>query len=279
MEQRTISKNAAPLLKITPEGVEGEQTASEPRIEPPHRTSLRAEPPSSLGGQALIPYVLHGIESGLTDSEAVRQLETLLARPMPLWKRAVDLAGATIALVVLSPVMILAALAVKLTSRGPIIFKQRRAGLGGRPFTILKFRTMCTDAEARKPRLLTQSEQDGPAFKLGNDPRITAAGKILRMTSIDELPQLWNVIRGEMSLVGPRPLPIEESNSCDLWHRRRLEVTPGMTCIWQIEGRSRVTFDEWMRMDARYVRRRRLAHDLWLLIKTIPAVLFSRGAK
>ena len=279
MEQRASAKNEVPLLKITSDDAPAADPGLERHGEQAHRTTPRSQPSANLGGQSLIPFVLHGIESGLSDREAARQIESLLARPMPLWKRIIDITGAAIALVLLSPVMLIAALAVKLTSRGPIIFKQRRAGLGGKPFTIYKFRTMCTDAEAQKSDLRTQSEQDGPAFKLTNDPRITTPGKFLRMTSIDELPQLWNVIRGDMSLVGPRPLPIDESNNCDLWHRRRLEVTPGLTCIWQIEGRSRVSFDEWMRMDARYIRRRRLAHDLWLLIKTIPAVVFSRGAK
>lgn len=279
MEQRQTAKSDTPLLKITSADGGDCESATERRGEQAHRVPLRPDQFANLGGQSLMPYVLNGIESGLSDTDAVRQLESLLALPMPMWKRGIDLTGAAIALILLSPIMILAAFGVKLTSRGPIIFTQRRAGLGGRPFTIYKFRTMCTDAETQKADLRNQSEQDGPAFKLTNDPRVTRVGKFLRMTSIDELPQLLNVIRGDMSLVGPRPLPIEESNNCDLWHRRRLEVTPGLTCIWQIEGRSRVTFDEWMRMDARYIRRRRFAHDLWLLIKTIPAVVFSRGAK
>jgi lipopolysaccharide/colanic/teichoic acid biosynthesis glycosyltransferase len=138
---------------------------------------------------------------------------------------------------------------------------------------------MCVDAEARKQSLRHKSEQDGPAFKLKNDPRVTRIGSILRKTSIDELPQLWNVLKGDMSLVGPRPLPVDESNGCETWQRRRLDVTPGLTCIWQIEGRSEVTFAEWVRMDVKYMRRLNILHDLSILFKTVPAVLLRRGAR
>jgi len=168
---------------------------------------------------------------------------------------------------------------IRMTSPGPAIFRQRRAGFGGRPFTLYKFRTMRNDAEALKAQLKALSEQDGPAFKLKRDPRITRIGRILRETSIDELPQLWNVVKGDMSLVGPRPLPVDESDECVKWQRRRLDVTPGLTCIWQVEGRSRVTFDEWVRMDIRYIRRRRFWHDLAILFKTIPAVVLRKGAR
>ncbi len=205
-------------------------------------------------------------------------VQSFLAHAMPAWKRVIDLIGATLMLVLLSPVMIAAAMAIILTSRGPIIFRQKRSGLGGRPFTIFKFRTMCTDAERRKHALRRQSEQDGPAFKIANDPRVTQVGKLLRKTSIDELPQLWNVLRGEMSLVGPRPLPCEEAAACMQWQQRRLDVTPGLTCIWQVDGRSRVTFDEWVRMDVAYIRRRTLLHDMSILLRTVPAVLMRRGA-
>jgi lipopolysaccharide/colanic/teichoic acid biosynthesis glycosyltransferase len=196
-----------------------------------------------------------------------------------LWKRALDLAGAVVGLVAFSPVLAAAAVAIKLTSPGPVIFKQRRAGLGGRPFTIYKFRTMVADAEARKKALRALSEQDGPAFKLTHDPRVTAVGRFLRKTSIDELPQLFNVLKGDMSLVGPRPLPVDESDGCELWQKRRLDVTPGLTCIWQIKGRSQVTFAEWVRMDVAYMRSRTVLHDLFILFQTIPAVLFRRGAR
>jgi lipopolysaccharide/colanic/teichoic acid biosynthesis glycosyltransferase len=206
-------------------------------------------------------------------------LQALLARPLPVWKRCLDVVGATAALVLLSPVMLLIGLAIRLTSRGPALFAQRRAGLGGRPFIMYKFRTMVVDAEARKPHLRSLNEQDGPAFKLKDDPRITPLGRWLRRTSLDELPQLWNVLRGEMSLVGPRPLPCDESNACDAWHRRRLDVVPGLTCIWQVSGRCEVSFTEWMRMDMRYVHNQSLGQDLKLLLQTIPAVVARRGAQ
>lgn len=206
-------------------------------------------------------------------------LETIFARPMPVWKRLVDVTGATVGLVMLSPLMLTAAAAIRLTSKGPIFFAQQREGLAGQPFTIWKFRTMVVDAEEQKKLLMDQNEQDGPAFKIKHDPRITPVGQLLRVTSIDELPQLWNVIRGEMSLVGPRPLPCHESQACDSWQRRRLEVTPGLTCIWQIVGRSSVSFAEWMRMDLQYSRDRSLWRDLSLIVKTIPAVVARRGAR
>jgi lipopolysaccharide/colanic/teichoic acid biosynthesis glycosyltransferase len=142
-----------------------------------------------------------------------------------------------------------------------------------------KFRSMVVDAETQKQQLLHLNEQDGPAFKLTGDPRITRLGKVLRDTSLDELPQLWNVLKGEMSLVGPRPLPCEESNNCLDWQRRRLDVTPGLTCLWQVRGRSQVTFNEWVRMDLDYVGRNSWWRDACILMATVPAVLMRRGAK
>jgi lipopolysaccharide/colanic/teichoic acid biosynthesis glycosyltransferase len=143
---------------------------------------------------------------------------------------------------------------------------------------MIKFRTMCMDAEARKEQLRAMSEQDGPAFKISADPRITPLGRILRKTSLDELPQLFNVLSGNMSLVGPRPPTLDEVAKYKPWYHRRLAVTPGITCIWQVEGRSSVTFEEWMRMDAQYVRQGSLWRDLQLLARTLPAVLLQRGA-
>jgi lipopolysaccharide/colanic/teichoic acid biosynthesis glycosyltransferase len=172
----------------------------------------------------------------------------------------------------------LAALAIKITSRGGVFFTQYRDGLGGRPFRMLKFRTMRLGADDEKQALRQHSEQDGPAFKIKDDPRLTTVGRFLRATSIDELPQLWNVLRGEMSLVGPRPLPCDESARCRRWQRRRLEVTPGLTCIWQVSGRNLLPFEEWMRMDLRYVDGRSFWTDLNLLLWTIPAVLSRKGA-
>lgn len=211
-------------------------------------------------------------------ARTILPLRELLARSTPGWKRVLDIVAASLGILATAPLMILAALAIKLTSAGPVIFRQPRAGRGGRTFTIYKFRTMVVDAESRKAALRPVSEQDGPAFKLRHDPRITRVGGILRETSIDELPQLFNVLKGDMSLVGPRPLPIDEANACHQWHMRRLDVTPGLTCIWQVEGRSRVSFEQWMRMDMAYLRSRRLRSDLLLLLRTVPAVLMRQGA-
>ena len=198
--------------------------------------------------------------------------------PLPVWKRAIDVVIAAAALALLSPIMVMAAAVVKLSSPGPVLFRQWRAGLAGKPFLIFKFRSMVVDAERCQAPLRCHSNQDGPAFKIHNDPRITRVGRFLRQTSIDELPQLWNVLKGEMSLVGPRPLPIDEAAGCLPWQCRRVDVVPGLTCIWQVAGRSRVSFEEWMRMDRAYIRRRTLARDLLILLKTIPAVLLRRGA-
>lgn len=206
-------------------------------------------------------------------------LEHAFARPLPKWKRALDIFGAATALTIFAPVMLLAALAVRLSSPGPVIFRQQRAGLGGRPFWMLKFRTMVNGAEKQIETLRPLSEGNGPAFKLTHDPRITAVGRWLRKTSVDELPQLINVLRGDMTLVGPRPLPVHESDDCRQWHRERLDVTPGLTCIWQVSGRCNTDFDRWVRMDLAYARRRTLWGDLKLIALTVPAVLLQRGAK
>ncbi len=228
----------------------------------------------------LLPIFEQGIESELgSNGTPAESIVNLLVHPLPAWKRALDVLGALALMILFSPVMAIAAIGIKFSSKGPVIFKQDRAGLGGRPFKIYKFRSMVTDAEAKQRELLKFSEQDGPAFKLKNDPRITPIGRLLRKTSIDELPQLWNVVRGEMSLVGPRPLPMHEAAKCEQWQRRRLDVTPGLTCIWQVRGRSQVTFAEWVRMDVEYIRRRTFFHDISLLAQTVPAVLLRRGAR
>ncbi len=208
----------------------------------------------------------------------VQPLQTLLlVRTSPV-KRCFDIAGSATALLLLSPVMLAAALAVKLSSPGPVLFRQQRAGLGGRPFTFYKFRSMTADAEARKQELLARNEQTGPVFKIAADPRITPVGRFLRRTSIDELPQLWNVLRGDMSLVGPRPPILSEVKDYERWQRRRLEIAGGLTCIWQVSGRSSILFNDWVRLDLRYVQQASPWTDLRLLARTIPAVLTCRGA-
>jgi lipopolysaccharide/colanic/teichoic acid biosynthesis glycosyltransferase len=209
---------------------------------------------------------------------AANTLQALLIEPLPAWKRCWDVIVASIALVISFPLLVLIALAVKLSSRGPVIFKQWRSGLGGTPFVMYKFRTMVLDAEARRAELHIVNERDGPAFKVCRDPRVTMLGRILRSTSLDELPQLWNVIKGDMCLVGPRPLPCAESDACSGWQRRRLDVRPGITCIWQVWGRGGVPFAEWVRMDVRYIRSLSPWQDFKLLLLTVPAVVLRRGA-
>ncbi|MGC9944367.1 MAG: sugar transferase [Verrucomicrobiota bacterium] len=200
-----------------------------------------------------------------------------------LAKSALDFVGALILLVILTviPVIPLVALAIKITSPGPIFFRQQRSGLNGAPFTILKFRTMATNAEQFKHELAAMNEMSGPVFKVSNDPRITPIGRWLRKFSFDELPQLLNVLRGEMSLVGPRPLPVDEVKRFhDLAHRRRLSVKPGLTCLWQVSGRNQITdFRDWVRLDLEYIDNWSIWLDLLILLRTIPAVFAGTGAK
>jgi exopolysaccharide biosynthesis polyprenyl glycosylphosphotransferase len=184
-------------------------------------------------------------------------------------------------LLIVIPVIPLIALAIKLTSPGPVFFRQQRSGLNGSPFTLYKFRTMITNAEQFKHELEAMNEMSGPVFKVTNDPRVTPIGKFLRKYSLDELPQLYNVLRTEMSLVGPRPLPVDEVKRFEnLAHRRRLSVKPGLTCIWQISGRNQISdFKDWVRLDLEYIDNWSLWLDLKILIRTIPAVLIGTGAK
>ena len=198
-----------------------------------------------------------------------------------LAKQAIDVVGASLLLFLFSPLMLGAALLIKLTSRGPVLFRQQRAGLNGKPFVMMKFRSMMTDAEQRKHELEVLNEMSGPVFKLSNDPRVTSIGRFIRKYSIDEFPQLMNVIRGEMSLVGPRPLPLDEVRRFDdLAHRRRLSVKPGLTCLWQVSGRNDVhDFSDWVRLDLEYIDNWSLWLDLKILCRTIPVVLLGTGAK
>jgi len=197
-------------------------------------------------------------------------------------KRAIDIMVSSVAIIILSPVMLLAALLVKLTSPGPIFFVQKRLGLNKRMFHIYKFRTMVVDAEARLKDLEHLNEANGAVFKIKKDPRITLVGALLRKASIDELPQLFNVLKGEMSLVGPRPLQVRDYElfeiHCGDWQRKRFSVRPGITCLWQIKGRSSTTFEKWMELDLQYIRTWSLWLDLQILAKTVPAVLRGSGA-
>jgi exopolysaccharide biosynthesis polyprenyl glycosylphosphotransferase len=196
-----------------------------------------------------------------------------------LIKRVLDIAGAAIGLVLLSPVMLTAALAIRLTSSGPVLFVQPRYGFNRRRFNMLKFRTMVTGADELQAQLEHLNEVAGPAFKIKADPRVTPVGRWLRRTSIDELPQLWNVLRGEMSLVGPRPLPERDVHRfAESTLMRRFSVWPGLTCLWQISGRSETSFERWIELDLRYVEQWSLGLDLAILVKTVPAVLRGTGA-
>ncbi len=198
-----------------------------------------------------------------------------------LIKSTMDMVLAGLALVFLFIPFLILALLIKATSKGPVFFKQSRCGLNGQPFMMYKFRSMVTDAEQRKHELAKFNEMDGPVFKLTDDPRITPIGKWLRKFSVDELPQLYNVLKGDMSLVGPRPLPVDEVKRFDdVAHRRRLSVKPGLTCLWQIKGRSNVTnFKEWVRLDLEYIDNWSLWLDIKILVMTVPVVLRGSGAK
>ncbi len=193
-------------------------------------------------------------------------------------KRAVDLGVSAAALVLAAPVMAVIAALIKLESTGPVLFRQVRLGLNGRRFMLLKFRSMVHDAERQREALSGLNEMSGPVFKIANDPRVTCVGRFLRRTSLDELPQLWNVLRGDMSLVGPRPPLPSEVVKYERWQRRRLSMKPGLTCLWQVNGRNNVNFDEWMKLDMEYIDNWSLGLDLKILARTVPAVLFSRGA-
>ncbi|HET9104580.1 MAG TPA: sugar transferase [Solirubrobacteraceae bacterium] len=193
-------------------------------------------------------------------------------------KRSFDLVIASLTLILLSPVLAVIALAVRLTSRGPVIYRSRRPGIAGQPFDCLKFRTMFQDADQVQEALEELNELSGALFKIRDDPRLTPVGRTLRRFSIDELPQLWNVIRGDMSLVGPRPLPMRDFARLEEWHKKRYLVLPGITGLWQVSGRAELDFDDLVRLDFLYLERWSIFLDLSILLKTIPAVLTRRGA-
>jgi exopolysaccharide biosynthesis polyprenyl glycosylphosphotransferase len=192
-------------------------------------------------------------------------------------KAVIDYFVAGFSLIILSPLLILIAITIKLTSKGPILFTQIRSGLNGRQFTLYKFRTMVSNAEELKEQLKVINEMDGPVFKITNDPRVTPVGHFLRRTSLDELPQLFNIIKGEMSLVGPRPPLPSEVQEYQLWQRRKLSMKPGLTCIWQVSGRNNVSFKEWMTMDLEYIDKWSLFLDFKLLVLTVKEVTHGGG--
>jgi exopolysaccharide biosynthesis polyprenyl glycosylphosphotransferase len=211
------------------------------------------------------PFVIHEIAPKSPDALAI--------------KHAFDFVAALVGVVALLPVWIVVSLAIVVTMGRPVLFVQERAGLNGRRFSVLKFRTMIHDAEAAKSRLRHLNEAGGPMFKMTGDPRVTRLGRFLRKTSLDELPQLFNVLTGSMSLVGPRPLPIDEQRAITGWHQRRLSMRPGITGLWQVNGRSDVPFEQCMRYDLEYVDGWSLVRDARILLKTIPAVLSRKGAR
>lgn len=193
-------------------------------------------------------------------------------------KRLFDIVVSGLALIALAPLFLAVAVAIRLESGGPVFFRQKRVGLNGRAFSMVKFRSMFADAEARLQALQAMNEMDGPVFKMKNDPRITRIGRFIRKTSIDELPQFWNVLVGEMSIVGPRPPIPAEVAQYKRWQRRRLSVRPGITCTWQVSGRNGISFERWMELDLEYIDNWSLRRDFQIFLKTIPAVLSARGA-
>lgn len=192
-------------------------------------------------------------------------------------KRTFDIAASLIGLIVLSPIFLLTAIAIYADDGGPIIYTQNRNGKDGTVFRIYKFRSMCRNAEAMHAELLSRNELDGPAFKMKDDPRLTKVGKFIRRTSIDELPQLVNILKGEMSVVGPRPLPTYETAQCTPYQNQRLRVKPGLTCYWQCSGRSNIPFDTWMELDMKYIREASVWVDLKIIGKTAHSVLGGGG--
>jgi lipopolysaccharide/colanic/teichoic acid biosynthesis glycosyltransferase len=210
-------------------------------------------------------------------------MRELSGNDRPVWQRRVkrlfDVAGSATALVLLSPLLALVALLIVASDGRPILYRWRVVGRGGIPFISWKFRTMVRDADARKSELLGLNEMSGPVFKIREDPRITPLGRFLRRFSLDELPQLWSVLKGDMSLVGPRPPLVKEYDQFSEWQKQKLSVIPGITCLWQVSGRNEITdFDDWVRMDLQYIQEWSLVEDFKIMLRTVGAVFRRRGA-
>ena len=193
-------------------------------------------------------------------------------------KRIIDILGAVVGLTILSPILIIVSILIKLESKGPIIFSQKRVGLNGKEFNMYKFRSMVVNAEELKGKLAEKNEMSGPMFKIKDDPRITKVGKFIRKTSIDEVPQLLNVLKGEMSLVGPRPSLPNEVKEFEPWMLKRLDVKPGLTCYWQVMGRNNIDFENWMKLDIKYVKERSIWLDIKLIFKTFFVLFGDKNA-
>ncbi len=214
------------------------------------------------------------------DGLPILRFETTIGEEWQLFiKHSFDIIASVVGLVVLMPIFVVIGMLILLTSSRPVFFRQTRCGLNGRRFVMYKFRTMVNGAEEKKKQLEVLNELNGPAFKMKNDPRITRFGNFLRRTSLDELPQLFNVLCGEMSIVGPRPPIPEEVDKYEVWQRRRLSMKPGLTCLWQVNGRNNVDFGKWMKLDLEYIDNWSLGLDFKILLKTVPVVLFSIGAR
>lgn len=253
---------------VYPERPRSGDHASEDREEVPADSSLESLEGHRLAGDA------HSIASPRATVSAIPR--SLFVPAYPPWKRALDIVGAGVGLLVALPLIVLSALIIRLSSPGPAFFAQERIGFLGQRFWIYKLRTMVVNAEQLKSQLLERNERDGPAFKMRNDPRITRFGHFLRSTGLDELPQLWNVLVGDMSLVGPRPLPVEEAEQCAGWQRARMDTKPGLTCYWQLAKSRKMSFVEWMRLDMRYARARNFWLDTRLIVNTFSAVILGR---
>ena len=248
-------------------------------IEATIQTCERAGLESRVPADVFRPTLARPCIEGAGGGTAVVAMHVVSRGGELLVKRAIDVVGAACALIVLSPLLVATALAVRATSPGPALFAQERYGLHKRRFRMYKFRTMVLDAEQQQGALEDRNEASGPVFKIGGDPRVTRLGRFLRRSSIDELPQLWNVLRGDMSLVGPRPLPVRDVGRFDeAWLMRRFSVQPGLTCLWQISGRSTLGFAEWVRLDLKYIDSWSLALDAEILVRTVPAVIKGVGA-
>ncbi|HSH20154.1 MAG TPA: sugar transferase, partial [Draconibacterium sp.] len=222
-------------------------------------------------------------KTGKPDFSLIDQLPLITYKNTPnnylglKMKSAFDFFFSLFIIIMTSPIIVIIAIIVKLEDGGPVFFKQERVGLNGRRFPIFKFRTMVTQAEVLKAALLGLNEQDGPVFKIANDPRVTGVGQFLRKTSLDELPQFFNVIRGEMSVVGPRPPIPSEVEKYQRWQKRRLSMKPGITCTWQVSGRNSISFEEWMKLDMEYIDNWSFTKDLIIIFKTIKVVLKANG--